>query len=96
MAFVRLAFFPDGTEAHYRALGDALGDYEPPKGRVLFTAGPVEGGWQVVQVWERRELLDEFNRAVFFPAVARLGGGGFPRPPQVTDFESADLFVAEG
>ncbi|QLY33735.1 hypothetical protein [Nocardia huaxiensis] len=94
MTFVRLAFFPGGTEAHYRAIGDALGEYAPPAGRILFTAGPVEGGWQVVQVWERKDQLDAFNQAVFFPAVASLGGGGFPQPPRVTDFDAADLLIA--
>ena len=67
---------------------------DSPPGRLVFAAGPVTGGWQVVQVWESRELLDAFNRDVFFPALARMasaGGFAFPAPPTVIDFEPAML-----
>lgn len=92
MAFVRLAFFPGGTAAHYRALGEAIGENTVPPGRLLFAAGPVTGGWQVVQVWTGREDLDAFNAAVFLPALARVHDG-FPNPPEVTDFETEDLML---
>ncbi|WP_434439292.1 hypothetical protein [Lentzea sp. E54] len=90
MAFVRLAFFPGATAEHFADLAKEIGD-EVPDGRLLFAAGPGDGGWQVVQVWQSKDELDAFNQAVLFPAFARLGERGFPAPSQVTDFESAYL-----
>lgn len=88
MTFVRLAFFPEGTAEHYAAVADALGVTEAPEGRLLFAAGEAGGGWQVVQVWRTREGLEHFNRTVFLPALAAMSAPGFPRPPEVTDFEA--------
>lgn len=93
MAFVRTAFFPCGTRKHYDALSRAVGELPRPVGRILFAAGPVPGGWQVVQVWRSRTLLDSFNAEVFFPALRSIGSEGFPQPPTVVDFDSADLDV---
>ena len=92
MAFVRLALFPHGTAAQYDALASELGVTAPPE-RLLFAAGPVDGGWQVVQVWQSREALDAFNAASLLPALRRLGDRGFPSPPQVTDLEPTVLEV---
>ena len=86
MAFVRLARFPGAEPRHFDALAEALRGAPVPEGRLLFAAGPVEGGWQVVQVWSSQQELDAFNREHFLPALARLGAGGFPAPPAVTDF----------
>lgn len=93
MTFIRLAYFPGGTEAQYQALAAAIGDVPAPPGRVMFAAGPVEGGWQVVQVWDSREQLDAFNRSVLAPATASIGAAGFPKAPAVTDFEPADFHL---
>ena len=91
MAFVRLAFFAGGTAAQYEALAAALAGSPVPPDRLLFAAGPVAGGWQVVQVWRSREAPDAFNAAVLLPALRRLGDRGFPRPPHVTDLEPTVL-----
>ena len=91
MAFVRLAFFPEGRQAHYDALAQALAQVPVPQGRLVFAAGPADGGWQVVQVWSSRQELDAFNAAHLVPALRAVGAAGFPRPPRVTDFETAEL-----
>ncbi|WP_442893248.1 hypothetical protein [Aquipuribacter sp. SD81] len=93
MAFLRLALFPGGTAEHWAAVVAAVGDVVPPAARRAFAAGPVEGGWQVVQLWDSREDLDAFNRAVFLPALAALGERGFPEPPRVSDVEATDAWV---
>jgi hypothetical protein len=95
MAFLRLAFFPEATSEHFERLARQISPEVPP-GRLVFAAGPVRGGWQVVQLWESRELLEAFNREVFFPALSRLGDSAFPRPAQVTDFEPTSLSLALG
>ena len=51
------------------------------------------GGWQVVQVWHDRALLEEFNREHFLPALASLGPQAFPAPPRITDFSTSTLAV---
>lgn len=93
MTFVRLARFPGAGEPHFRALATAMSDAPAPEGRLLFAAGPVEGGWQVIQVWTDRQKLDAFNTAYFLPALAALGESAFPQPPVVVDFEAAILEV---
>ena len=89
MVFVRLAFFPGGTAAHYAALQQVVEAAAPPE-RYFFAAGPAAGGWQVVQAWRSREDLDAFNDAVLVPAYAALGGPPFPHAPTVTDFEAVE------
>lgn len=91
MAFVRMARFPGATEQHVRALSDALRDVPAPAGRLVFAAGPVDGGWQVVQVWTDRQGLDRFNAAHLQPALTALGALAFPQPPVVVDFETMFL-----
>lgn len=91
MTLVRLAFFPGGTEEQYRRLAAAMGEPRPPADRLVFAAGPVPGGWQVLQVWRTRAALDEFNAAHLFPAMQGLGAAGFPEPPRVVDFDPVDL-----
>jgi hypothetical protein len=72
MTFVRMAYFPGVTTEHFDAIARQVPS-EAPRGRLFFAAGPVDAGWQVVQIWESRELLDAYNQAVFFPALAALG-----------------------
>lgn len=93
MAFIRMAFFPGGNAEHYAALEAELGDAPHPTARLAFFAGPRDGGWQVVQVWEDAARLEEFNARWLFPAFARLGSAGFPQPPTVTDFEATEIAI---
>lgn len=94
MAFARLAMFPGGTEDHARAVAEELGEgnIDPP-GRILFGAGPVDGGYQIIQVWESRADLDSFLDSTFRPAMERLAaaGRGWASAPVVTDVELHDL-----
>jgi len=95
MAFLRLAFFPGGTAAHWEAVVEAVGDLPPPEARRAFASGPIDGGWQVVQLWDTRDALEEFNREIYFPAVSRLVAGGFPETPTVHDVDTVDAWVGE-
>jgi len=93
MAFVRLAFFPGGTAEQYAELSRELAEAPAPSGRLVFAAGRVEGGWQVVQIWDRKESLDTFNERWLLPAMRRLGSAGFGKPASVHDFVSQDLWL---
>lgn len=96
MPFVRLAYFPGASETVFASLHRALAEAPVPSSRLLFAAGPVPGGWQVVQVWDRKEALDEFNARWLAPALAGLGASGFPHPPVVTDFAAAEFSSSAG
>jgi hypothetical protein len=89
VTFVRLAWFPGAGEQHFRDLAAALSHVPAPDGRLAFAAGPVDGGWQVVQIWTDQAALDDFNASFFAPALASLGSAAFPQPPVVVDFETA-------
>ncbi len=93
MAFVRLAFFPGGTEEQYLALAWELKGAPVPSARLLFAAGPVPNGWQVVQIWDSREELVHFNEQWLFSAMDRTGSAGFSATPEVTDFHTRDLWL---
>lgn len=93
MAFLRLAFFPGGTAEHWAAVVDAVGDVSPPEARRAFAAGPVEGGWQVMHLWDSRMELERFNRDTYLPAVAGLADRGFPQSPVVHDVDTADAWL---
>ncbi len=92
MAFARLAYFPGGTEEQHRAVAEALGGaHAEVEGRILFAAGPVEGGWQIVQIWESEEALGRFVENNLKPAFEKVGDRGYQAPPEVTDFPVHDL-----
>ena len=95
MAFLRLAFFPGGTPEQWADVVEAIGDVPPPKGWRAFAAGAVEDGWQVMQLWDSREYLEDFNREVFFPAVAGLGDRGFTQAPIVRDIDTVIAWIGE-
>ena len=75
--------FPGLTQEVYEQLSQQLA----PKARahpgfVAHLAGPVEGGWYVVEVWESREACQAFFQAEVFPLMPTDG----PQPA-VTEFE---------
>jgi hypothetical protein len=54
---------------------------ELPAGCMAHFAGPVDGGWRVVAVWDSAEQVAEFGRTVLAPAMQRAGFA--PSRPQV-------------
>lgn len=92
VTFIRLAFFEDASAEQYEAVARELADAPVPPERRFFAAGPVDGGWQVVQAWDTKDALDEFNTEWFLPALARLGDDGLGRPT-VRDVEAVDAWV---
>lgn len=92
MAFARLALFPGGTEAQHQAIVEALGDGQAhPQGRILFAAGPAHDGWQILQLWDSHQQLEQWVQHHLGPAFAAIGGRGYPAPPHITDFDVHDL-----
>ena len=86
MAVVVVTDIPGVGQERYDAVGRELDlDRNPPAGLILHAAGPGEGGWRVVEVWESREAYDACVRDRVVPAVVRVAGEDAPRPAvQVT------------
>ncbi len=53
-----------------------------PTGCTAHHAGPVEGGWRVVSIWDSAEQARDFGRTVLAPALA--AEGLTPTPPEVS------------
>lgn len=52
---------PGGSSELDEVLTEAWGiESVPPEGNLLRMAGPMEGGWRVVSLWETREQFEAF------------------------------------
>lgn len=92
MTFIRVAHFPGGTREHHLAIDEALGDAaKDAPGRILFAAGGTPTGWEIVQVWEHQEQLEDWVQQHLGAAFAKVGDRGYPAPPEITDFEVTDF-----
>ena len=58
---------------------------ELPQGCTAHFAGPVDGGWRVVAVWDSAQRVAEFGRTVLAPAMQRAGLT--PGRPQVSPLQ---------
>jgi hypothetical protein len=79
--------FEGGTQEQYEAVHSHV-DVEgsPPAGMIFHSAGPIEGGWGVIDFWESREAFDSFAQGRLMPAVGELGERAFPQPPDLKEF----------
>lgn len=74
MAVLVTSFVPGGTAERDAAVSEALGlDGNPPAGARLRVAGPAEGGWRVVSLWDSKEAFDEFVEQRLLPALEQAG-----------------------
>jgi hypothetical protein len=80
MAIGMVMNFPGVTQEQYDAVLEQLnlGGRMPPGG-ISHAAGPIEGGWRVVDVWESQEAFDIFFRERLQQAMQNAG---MP-PPEV-------------
>jgi hypothetical protein len=49
-------------------------------GCVAHVAGPYDGGWRIIDVWEDEAALERFQVERLFPALTKVTGGS-ERPP---------------
>jgi hypothetical protein len=79
MAMAYILEFPGGTAAQYDAvMAEMQLGGQPSPGGVLHVAGPTDGGWCVVDVWESPAAFDKF-RAEYIEPLTRKHGIGAPR-----------------
>jgi hypothetical protein len=93
MAYLITHLWPGGTEEQYRAtLAAAHPAGGLPDGQVYHAAGPTEGGFLVVAVWESKEHFDRFLQEKL------LGGppieGGLVGPPEQRTAETVNVQTA--
>jgi hypothetical protein len=74
MAIVVIDQAPGVSVEQWEALQRKLKDStNPPSGLNVRLAGPVEGGWRVISVWESQEAYDAFRRDQLAPAIQQMG-----------------------
>lgn len=79
--------FDGGTQEQYEAVHDRVNvDADPPQGLIFHSAGPIDGGWGVIDFWESRDDFDRFAAERLQPAIQDLGDRAMPNPPDVREF----------
>lgn len=74
MALTFMMEFPGVTQQQYDQIFDRLlPDRKPPQGELLHVAGPMTGGWSVVEVWESQDAFDRFVQEKLAPAMQEAG-----------------------
>lgn len=62
------------ADDYAKVIAELDGAEEHPTGLVAHVAGPVAGGFRIVDVWESKEAAERFHRDLLRPAVARAHG----------------------
>jgi hypothetical protein len=79
--------FQGGTQEQYDAIHQHMDvDANPPSGMIFHSAGPIDGGWGIIDVWESRDAFDAFASGQLQPAVGELGDRAFQGPPDIKEF----------
>ena len=89
MSVIVIAETPGLDAAGYERIVTEQGQRidELPAGCTAHFAGPVDGGWRVVAVWDSAERVAEYGRTVLAPAMQRAGIT--PGRPQVFPLQHA-------
>jgi hypothetical protein len=86
---IGLRFKMDGGTAElYDAVDGKLGiDTDPPAGLIFHSAGPIDGGWGIIDFWESREDFDRFQESRLGPAIAaEMGDQAAEGGPDIKEF----------
>jgi hypothetical protein len=74
--------FPGMTKDQYMSVMRELGldkkDAKWPDGSIEHTAGPIENGWAVFDIWESEAKWQRFRDTLLSAAFAKVGG--IPQP----------------
>ena len=72
MAVAFLQEIPGATQEQYDQVVETLRG-QTAQGRIFHVAGPIEGGWRIVDVWESQEAVNKFFQEQLGPAVQAAG-----------------------
>jgi len=98
MAYGIVHHFPGGTKEQYEA---ALAVVHPdggrtlPEGQVYHAAGPSEGGWAVVAIFDSEESWERFRNDTLTPSLGAGIDGGLTGPPEEITFPVHNHQIAE-
>ena len=94
MSYMITHFYEGGTRDQYDAVVSAVHpEGRLPDGQVHHFAGPTDGGYLVVAVWDSKESNDRFIQQTLLPTLPTIEGG-FPTPPQERTAEVENLVAA--
>ncbi len=93
MAIVMIHDASGMTTAHVDRINEALRQRVtlPVEGQLVHIAGPYNGGWRTVDVWESQEAADRFFRDHLSKAFMETGG--IPEGPEPQVFPVHELFT---
>jgi hypothetical protein len=93
MAYVMTHFWPRDTEAQYRTMLSVVHPADGlPKGQVYHAAGPTDGGFLIVAVWDSKESADRFLEETLMASMPVAGG--FEGRPEERVAEAVNLQTA--
>jgi uncharacterized protein (DUF1330 family) len=73
MALAMVAEIPTLSREDYERVVTKVNEAGPPAGALFHAAGPIDGGYRVVEVWASREAADAFyNSPLYQQATAGL------------------------
>jgi hypothetical protein len=75
MAICVLVDNPSGSADTFEQITQRLRESGalPPAGGIFQVAGPFDGGWRVISVWESEASLRRFQEEHLFPAFQEVG-----------------------
>jgi hypothetical protein len=75
MAYCVISDNPTGSAELYEQVMQrvAASGEMPPQGAIFQVAGPADGGWRVISVWESREAQERFRDELLIPALDDVG-----------------------
>jgi hypothetical protein len=75
--------FAGGTQEQYQAVHDTVNASSPlgrADGLLVHSAGPIDGGWGVIDFWESSEAFDRFTQNKLMPVIQQLRRPSFSEP----------------
>jgi hypothetical protein len=87
MAVVVVAKIDGGTQEFYDQVTAKImpGGEQLPEGGKVHIAGPTEGGWRVITVWDSEDQFHQFRNEKLIPAIREVAGEGGVAPNITAD-----------
>lgn len=85
MAVVVVNEIEGGSQELYDQVNSKVMADGLPEGAQAHIAGPIDGGWRVITVWESDERFQQFRDETLLPALREAGGEDRIAPRISTD-----------